>query len=187
MSPAPRKGRARLFVAADLPADVRDALVAWSRGPLAVLDGLRPVAPEALHVTLCFLGSRAESDVEEIGRLVGEAARPVAPGRVGEARWLPPRRPRVLAVELDDGSGELAALQAGVGAALAEAGFWKPEQRPFLAHVTVARVRTGVRMKPVALAPPPELPVAFETVTVYRSLLSPAGARYEPLARFPLA
>lgn len=93
--PAPR---VRLFVAADLPDDVRAALAAWRPS-----DGaLRPVAPEYLHVTLCFLGSVAESLVEPVGAATVACAAPVGPLAVGGGLWLPPRRPRVLAVALED-------------------------------------------------------------------------------------
>jgi 2'-5' RNA ligase len=45
----------RLFVAAELPEPVVSALVGWR----PALAALRPVAPEALHLTLAFLGERS--------------------------------------------------------------------------------------------------------------------------------
>lgn len=189
MSPRARGGgdKARLFVALALPDAVRAALVDWRRGPLALQDGLRPVAPEGLHVTLCFLGARPLGDVEAVTEHMRAAA---AAGRtpalaLGEPRWLPPRRPRVLAVELDE-DGELAALQGRLGEALAGAGLWKPEKRPFLAHVTVARVRTGAKVPATALAPPEPLAFAGKEAVLYRSRLARAGATYEPLVRVAL-
>jgi 2'-5' RNA ligase len=175
-------------VALALPDAVRAALVDWRRGPLALQDGLRPVAPEGLHVTLCFLGARPVGEIEAVaGHLRAAAGAGRAPAlAVGEPRWLPPRRPRVLAVELEE-DGELSALQARLGEALAGAGLWKPEKRPFLAHVTVARVRTGARVPATALAPPEPLAFAGEEVVLYRSRLARTGASYEALARVALA
>ena len=59
--------RARLFVAVDLPQDVRAGLVSWQQTALAD-PALRIVAPDALHVTLVFLGYQAEKDVKAIAK-----------------------------------------------------------------------------------------------------------------------
>lgn len=173
--PAPR---VRLFVAADLPDDVRAALAAWRPS-----DGaLRPVAPEYLHVTLCFLGSVAESLVEPVGAATVACAAPVGPLAVGGGLWLPPRRPRVLAVALEDPEGRLGEVQAAVSSAMERVAGYRPEVRPFLPHVTVARVRRGEKAPRGELAPPPEVRFAPTALTLYRSHLSPKGARYEALA-----
>ena len=94
----------RLFVALDLPDDVRDALAAL--GAAADQAVWRPVAPEALHVTLAFLGSRPPEDVAAIAPIVAaeHAAPPLA---LGDVLLLPPRRARVLTVALDDPTGAL--------------------------------------------------------------------------------
>ena len=55
---------------------------------------------------------------------------------LGDVLLLPPRRARVLTVALDDRDRALAALQARGRAALAAAGVYTPEKRPFRPHVT---------------------------------------------------
>jgi 2'-5' RNA ligase len=187
--------RVRLFAALDLPPEARAALVAW-RAPLLAAEPrlLRAVAAEALHVTLCFLGARDAGEAEAIGGAMV--------GAVGDERlddlaladplWLPRRAPRVLAVGLLDGSGALGRLQARVAGALTAGGWFEPEARMFLPHVTVARVRSrgnerAARSLAGATVPPlPPLAVDGTAVTLYRSHLGPAGARYEPLARAEL-
>jgi len=185
--------RARLFVALDLPATAREALATWG-SEVAGKSGerrLRLLPPDALHVTLCFLGWRDEGRIEEIAALVlgavGESA--VAPRlALGEAAWLPPRRPRVLAVDLADEGGALVELQSGVSDALVAGCAFEPEKRPFRPHVTVARVPRGARAgSRDELAPPPPLEFPGAAVTLYRSRLSRAGAHYEPLARAELS
>ena len=170
----------RLFVAAELPEPVAGALARWRPR----VDGLRPVAVEALHVTLAFLGERSEDEASAIGGVVREAARPVGSLALDAALWLPPRRPRVLAVRLADGEGALGALQAEVAAGLESVTSWRREKRRFLPHVTVARVRGRVDLDPPEL--PDAGPFAATAVTLFRSHLSPKGARYEPLARAEL-
>ena len=172
--------RVRLFVALELPSFVRDALVLWrpSSG-----RGLRLIDPAALHVTLCFLGWRVEREVQPILQACARVAWiPPASLVVDDALWLPPRRPRVLAVRLRDDGGRLARGQAELSEALQAGGWYTPEVRPFLAHVTVARVAREVRRAPAtAPAAPPELSFEAARVTLYRSRLSSAGARYEAL------
>src|SRR5205807_1057513 len=106
---------------------------------------------------------------------------------VGEATWLPDRRPRVLAVDLDDPEGRLGQLQGRVSDALAAEAGYRPESRPFRPHVTVARVRRGERMRPRPLPDPPAARFAPPALTLYRSRLSRAGAEYEALARAELS
>lgn len=189
----PKTPRARLFVALDLPNDLREEIVSWGREAL-VDPALRPVAPESLHVTLAFLGSRPEEEIEAIAAVVRE--------RVGPAPWVelldpeprPPRgRARLYALPALSPGTE--ALQAGVAEGLAAEGFYEPEKRPFWPHVTVARVRPegrGSRRPAVVSSPPGQVPGSLSEaricrrMTLYRSVLQPTGARYVPLAQVQL-
>ena len=189
MSGAGTPERARLFVALDLPDGVRTRLADWQRAELGTRGALRIVGAEALHVTLCFLGSRPANEAPAIGRAMRSAVPAgVSPGlSLGGAVWLPRRAPHVLAVRLDDEAGRCAALQARVAEVLAAGGFHERETRPFLAHVTVARVRRG-RARDVPgdrLAPPPPLRFAARAITLYRSRPAAGGASYEPILRHP--
>jgi 2'-5' RNA ligase len=179
--------RLRLFVALELPAVVREALVGWRTEALRGLDGLRPVAPEYLHVTLCFLGWQEGASVDAIGAAcaaVVAGSESIAELETAAAAWLPPRRPRVLAVDLTDAGGRGAALQGALSAELERGGWYQPEKRPFRPHVTVARVSRGGRPPHGRLPPVPPARFSTSELTLYRSRLSPAGARYEALARF---
>jgi 2'-5' RNA ligase len=180
--------RVRLFVALELPDDVRDVLQRWRSRALSDMQGLRAVDAENLHVTLCFLGSCEAAEIDSIGAACAGAVAGREPCSLalGGALWLPPRRPRVVAVDLDDHGSALASVQASLSDALAAGGWYRPESRPFLAHVTVARVGSGARVRAGEL--PALDPVAFagSTVTLYRSRPSPRGARYEPLRRIDL-
>jgi RNA 2',3'-cyclic 3'-phosphodiesterase len=177
----------RLFVALELPTAVRDALQAFCAAA-ADPDVWRPVAAEALHVTLAFLGSRPPGDVAAIERLLAaEAGGPAPRLALGAALLLPPRRARVLCAELEDPDGTLAALQARVSAGLAEAGVYTPEKRPFRAHATVARLRPRARPPRSVVVAPEPLAFQADAVTLYASRLHPSGARYEALCRAPLA
>jgi 2'-5' RNA ligase len=182
---AGRPSSDRLFVALDLPADARAALAAFRDAADRRL--WRPVPDEALHVTLVFLGHRPPGVSERVAEVVRASARPVADLALGDALLLPPRRARVLCAEIEDHAGALGALQARLAGALVEARLHEHERRAYRPHATVARLRAGERPPRAITGPGPD-PVAFagEAVTLYRSLLSRAGARYEPLLRVPL-
>jgi RNA 2',3'-cyclic 3'-phosphodiesterase len=193
--------RARLFVALDLPDRVREPLAAWQRRDLGD-PALRIVSPEALHVTLCFLGYRPERLIERIAtEIEAIPPRPIELRFEPEAVAVPPSRPRLFAADAPSpAAGE---LQAELSARLEAKGFYTPEKRDFWSHVTVARVRpergekgSGGRRRrgrprEVETAPGP-LPEALlhpffgVRVTLYRSHLRPAGAEYAPLAGFDL-
>lgn len=181
-------GRARLFVALELPREVREALAHWrSRLPTASSRKLRPLAADSLHVTLCFLGWRGEDEIDAIAAACTVlAAEPAFALALGSVIWLPDRRPRVLAVELEDPEGRLTRAQATLSGALTAGGWYEPEPRPYLAHVTVARVGTGGGGGARELPEPPHLRFLGAHVVLYRSRLSRSGARYEALAEIEL-
>ncbi|HMC06122.1 MAG TPA: RNA 2',3'-cyclic phosphodiesterase [Solirubrobacterales bacterium] len=194
--------RARLFVALDLPESARGGLVAWQREALGD-PALRSIAPEALHVTLCFLAYQPESEIDRIADVVCGVKPRTTELRFGRDPVPVPRnRPRLFAVDAE--SEGAVALQAELSDRLHAARFYKPEKRPFWSHVTVARVkperrtssdRRGRRRRgrpmlleraPTAL--PDELLEPFDAprVTLYRSLLHPTGAEYVSLAALDL-
>lgn len=185
---ATRSERARLFVALDLPGPVRRQLVPWGSRSVSRFPGLRAVAPEALHVTLCFLGWCDSADIMPISdacvAAVSGAEEPEL--SLGSAVWLPPRRPSALAVEVADANGTLAGLQAALAAALSAGGWYASEARRFLGHVTVARVSRGARVRGIELKLPPAAGFRAASVTLYRSRLERAGARYEALRTIEL-
>jgi RNA 2',3'-cyclic 3'-phosphodiesterase len=177
----------RLFVALELPADLRSRLAQWGAGAARSANGLRVLAPDTLHVTLCFLGWRSLEEIEQIGAACqAVSAQRAAPLSVLEGSWLPAHRPRVLAVALSDPGGRLGQIQSTLSDVLHAGGFYQPEARPYLPHVTVARVGRGARVRELELPPPPRSEFLGSTVTLYRSRLTRAGARYEPQHTVPL-
>jgi RNA 2',3'-cyclic 3'-phosphodiesterase len=193
-----------MFVALDLPERARSELVAWRDTLIEGRQDLRPVAPEALHVTLVFLGWQDETAAGAISEAAFAAARASAGGgavasgsapastpvlRATRVRPLPPRDARLFALDLDDLEDRATTLQARVSDAL-EAGRWyRPEKRPFWPHITLARVkRHERRVPPLPDSPgPPVEPFPAAALTLYRSTLRPQGALYEPLERLELA
>jgi 2'-5' RNA ligase len=183
-----RAPRARLFAALELPEVVRVALGQWRSQALAGMSGLRLTAPEAMHVTLCFLGSRPIEQIDAISEACAVLAGHPGPVlSLGETLWLPPRRPRVMAIALEDRQRGLAALQSELAATLEAGGWYEPELRPFRSHVTVARAARDARLAAIQLAAPDPVSFVGSTIALMRSRTAPGGARYERLAEVALA
>jgi len=180
-------GELRLFVALEPPEALRDELALWARRALGRSPAARRIASESLHVTLCFLGEQPPGAVAEIAALLAGMIEPffrVEELAVGAPAWLPPRRPRVLAVEVGDPDGTLHALHEGLSSELAACLAWRPRHERFRPHITLARMRAGSER---ARELPPTPPVTFTptALTLFRSDLDPAGAVYTALASIP--
>jgi RNA 2',3'-cyclic 3'-phosphodiesterase len=177
-------------VALELPPDVAEALVLWGRAaasePGSGAQRLRVLEPGLLHLTLSFLGSRPVSEIAEL-----ESALEHVDGEAGELAlgapvWLPVRRPRALTVEVEDQSGVLASLQGDVSRATGAVTGEPARHTHFRPHVTVIRAAAGPA-RAGELPATPSLSFVAEQMALVRSHLEPAGARYEALARYPLA
>ena len=187
----------RLFVALDPPEPVRRRIAAMQaelrRAAGRHADEVRWVAPEDVHLTLQFLGAVPEERLEALrGALAALArqARPLALELKGAGGFPSARRPRVVWVGVGGEIAPLADLAAGLGRRLAPLGF-PPEDRPLSPHLTLGRAREGRGAPGLggALAQVASLegaPWRAEALVLFRSHLSPAGARYQPLDRFPL-
>jgi 2'-5' RNA ligase len=180
--------RARLFTALELPEVVTAALVQWRSERLTGVSGLRLTRPEGLHVTLCFLGSQPVEEIDPIAAacvVVAQCRRPVL--SLADPLWLPPRRPRVVAIALEDQALALAELQTALAGALEGGGWYEPERRAFRPHVTVARASGRARLAEVELSPPVPIRFVGSSVVLMRSRTAREGARYERLCSVSLS
>lgn len=180
----------RVFLALDLPVPARDALARWRDVAIAGRDDVRPVPAGSLHVTLVFLGAQSEAVLSALWACARDAAagQRAAPTLVARSVVaLPRRRPRLFALELGDDGGRAAALHEAVAGGLAAAGLHDREDRPYWPHLTLARMRRGVRAEPWRPAPPPPLGgFTAASLTLYESRASAEGARYRVLERLGL-
>lgn len=88
--------------------------------------------PEALHVTLCFLGEVEDSLADELSRPVGRAVATHSPFAVrfgGVGVFGSRDRPRVVWIGIDDPDGRLSRLQREVEGVVRDAGF-SPDRKP---------------------------------------------------------
>lgn len=186
----------RVFAAVELPEEVRARIAAAARSLLEGVRAAKPVREENLHVTVRFVGEVAAAAVDPLCAAVRDAAASVAKGRAsarGVGAFPNARRPRVVWVGLDDAGAVLASVESAISARLTPLG-WRREERPFSAHVTVARMREGARdlgplparLEAAAREAQEFGAVPVDAVTVFQSELGSSGSRYTALARFPL-
>ena len=156
---------------------------------------LRVVRPEALHMTLVFLGYQAEKDVKSIAKAGFDVgARAPAVELMAEPVGVPRgKRPRLIALAAN--SDETVGLQKRIEGRLVEAGFYEPEKRAFWPHLTMARVRPeapGSRKPALITTQPHPLPEHMfrffrpTRLVLFKSHLRRSGAEYEPLAELEL-
>jgi 2'-5' RNA ligase len=180
----------RLFLALDLPHEVREAIGRARRELAPRLPGWRWTRAEGVHVTVRFLGEVEDARLGELGprweRAALAATGPIPLDVSGLGCFPSTRRPRILWVGVaeDPDRGRMRALVAAAEREARAAGF-APEERGFRPHATLARA-VGA-----SAAAPPEGTWPFgrawiESLTLFRSDLAPGGARYTVLATFPL-
>ncbi len=175
----------RLFVAINLPADVRRAV--WEAAAPLRARGfpIRWVPPESLHLTLKFLGEVAEARAPEIAqgitRAVGDARRFTLP-IAGFGAFPTVTRPRVVWVGCD-AVPPLELLQHRLEQEMAAVGF-AVEGRLFRPHLTLGRAQRDARRGALAAFAAALDPLEFagealvESVDLMQSQLSRAGAQY---------
>lgn len=185
--------RVRIFLALNLPIRVIEEVRAEQ-------DKLRGVAEEAgmkvawipppnMHVTLKFMGQAPVESALAIQDLLTprlEARAPLSLNVSGAGAFPDRQQPRVLWVGVSgDGLDELA---GSVDAWLDEELGFAREKRPFHAHLTLGRVKSGGGVDLLeGLEEHPFGSCVAHEVVLYKSVLQQRGAEYTPLARFALS
>jgi len=179
----------RAFVAVPLPFSLRRRLADLGVHLKKCGVAGRPTKPEAMHITLKFLGDIAEETVQAIAdrlNVIGESLPPfdLKTNRIGA--FPNPRRPRVVWMGFEP-CRHLNALQQRLEAELETLEF-QTEKRAFTPHVTLLRIKRPRNIAEIlgeiGENPDPSLQESFlvDKVHLYRSLLKPSGAEYLKLA-----
>jgi len=180
----------RAFVAIELPEELRRTLAREQARFSAACPDARWTRPEGIHLTLKFLGQISDEQVIEVKRVLGRIGRfqTFTLRAQGYGFFPSAKRPRVFWVGLD-APPDLALLAKRVEAAMAEIGF-PPENRSFSPHLTLARFkipRPQPRLQELLANQENQLLGTFEVSEffLWESKLSPRGAEYRKVARFP--
>jgi 2'-5' RNA ligase len=147
----------RAFIAIELSAELKrliSELQAELKHGIPDMVSVSWIRPEAMHLTLRFLGDIEESQVEAITDVLQVGAASLQPFTL-EARGVggfpTPARARVLWVGLsgdEEGMSALRNLQTTIEEGVVEIGCTR-EDRPFTPHLTLARIKDGRASGPV--------------------------------------
>ena len=183
----------RSFVAIELPDEAKKGLTSLRRE----LERdehrfVKWVDPGGVHLTLKFLGNIPSRRVTEITEAMRKAAQGLSPFLLeisGLGAFPSLKQPRVVWVGVGGQLDKLSTLRQNIDSALATLGFTR-EERPFVPHLTLARVREGASASERtrfgelvgSVAFEGKYHVEVEAVRLMRSQLTPAGAIYTCLA-----
>ena len=175
----------RLFVALDLPYDVRQRLA----GLAVRLQGARWVTPENYHITLRFIGEMPGHKAEEIDlALAALRGKAFSLTMAGVATFEKQGRVNTLWAGVERNQA-LDHLQGKIDNALQRAGV-PTERRRFAPHVTLARLDNPVGEKLAGWVQAHNLfrsePVAVEHFTLFSSRLGKEQSVYTAEVEYPL-
>lgn len=183
----------RTFIAVEMSAEVR----AHARQLITRLQGCGAkatwVKPEAMHLTLKFLGEVDLLDIPAVCDAVTLAVSDLPPFEVevqGAGAFPTAARPRTVWLGVRRGQEELVALHDAVERAISRLGF-RQENRRFRPHLTLGRVRGDRGLQELGEVVRQHADfvggiASVDEVVVFSSELESGGPIHEPLAVAPL-
>lgn len=140
----------RCFIALDITPQTRTALTsvlddmhALRRADKRAAQVLSPVPAANLHLTLAFLGDIDDGAIDKLSIVltgVASTQRPITGAQIDGMGWFgSPRRPRLIYAPVSSGRDVLA-FASVISGLCADLGIGKREQRPYVPHITLARV-----------------------------------------------
>ena len=181
----------RIFVAIVPPPDLIEAFSVLEEELSDSALEVRWTLPDALHLTVQFLGDVAEGEIPTVKRALRDAVADQAPFD-GEFRGMGvfpnQKKPRVLWVGLE--SPELIELAGRIEVSLSPVGF-PPAEREFRPHLTLGRIRSakggeGVTRVVREISDRNFGTARFDRLILFKSDLRQAGSIYTPLTTFEL-
>ncbi len=186
----------RVFIATDIDEAVRKGIGALQRelmGKVRLGKGdVKWVSPDAMHLTLKFMGEVGDEQAVEICNIVKNVAAEHKSFQLSieTVGYFGGKSARVLWVGTGAGSDDLRRLAEDIEGRWAKAG-WPEEEREFAGHLTLCRIKApaaGIKLaamseeyKDFKLGS-----ISADSVTVYQSQLTPAGPIYTVLGNYKL-
>jgi 2'-5' RNA ligase len=186
----------RLFVALDLPDEVRRSLAGVIEQLQPKLRTARWVRPESMHLTLKFIGHAiADGDAQKLSNLCAALSRvrsdrPVEVHFRGIGFFPNSRRPRVIWCGVES-STNLAQIAADIETAIEPLGIPR-EERAFVPHLTLARIESSKGTEPLVRAAEVLQAAEFGSSSetqfyLFESKTRPSGAEYKKIDIFRFA
>src|SRR5262245_26766293 len=179
----------RVFIAVELPDEIRKALSDVQRALKQLTNTARWVAPESIHITLKFLGEIPDKRVDDIdAALTGLTWKPFTVTVRGVGFFPGNRSPRVFWAGMQ--APTMQGLAEKLDTRMERLGFEK-EKRAFRPHITLARAKDSRIDSSLVTAAAQYEDYHFGSFIVdrmflFKSTLKPSGAVYEKLKEYLL-
>jgi 2'-5' RNA ligase len=182
----------RSFIAIELPEAVISALSEFQQELKKYGADVRWVKPQNIHLTLKFLGNIDDKDSDRIKKAIEGISKNCSYFDIrikGTGVFPNMKNPRVLWIGVSE-NGILGGLQKAIEEAMSSLGFEK-EDREFAPHLTLGRFRSSYGkeslLEKIELNRDREFGhIPVRMVSLMKSDLSPAGAKYSRVAEIPL-
>lgn len=169
----------RLFIAVPVPDDIKGGIADWCREHKPELSFQKWVYSGDYHITLQFLGDVEVSRLQELSFALEAGVRGTSTFELGLAdigTFGQKEHPRVLWVGINGEMDRLHGLYKQVTEVMQPLGF-KPEERPYNPHVTLARRYAEQKTFAQPAAPPP----AFGSFTVNKAVIYRTNMGAKPM------
>lgn len=180
----------RIFLSVNIPEVVKQELQLIQAKLRSRTKNIRWIAAESLHITLKFIGTVPESELDRIQSILQPVADTVSRFELelGGFGCFPPRgAPSVFWIGVNYGEKQLMTLADSITVALIQAEI-QADHKPFVPHITIGRAKRGA---PAVV--PVDIQIAaeqtrfqVESFYVMESLLQPQGAVYLERCSFKL-
>jgi 2'-5' RNA ligase len=179
----------RLFIAIDLPDEIRTQLMDLQRVVRPLASAAKWVAPESIHITLKFLGEVPEKRLDQIeGALAGLNWKPFTIAVHGVGFFPGARSPRIFWAGMD--APTMQGLTEELDSRMEPLGFER-EKRAFRPHITLARAKTSRLDASLVTASAAFAERNFgsfvaDRIHLVQSTLKPSGSVYSTLKKYSL-
>lgn len=178
----------RIFIAINFPDDLKKRILDC-QNKLKKFDWpVRWVGEANMHLTLKFLGSIDYESLKKIKQIVGGVVNQYKPFTIAFKDLLAfpnLQRPRVIGLEILENK-ELNSLANELRGKIDQASIGQPEERPFVSHVTLGRVKNPAghwqALSKIKFADS----FTVKSVEIMESVLKPEGPVYKVVESFQL-
>ncbi len=181
----------RAFIAIELPEYVKQQLLRIQDKLKTTGADVKWVEPKNIHLTLKFLGERDDKKIAQIRDGLGPALEGIGVYKASLASvgaFPDEQSPRVVWAGIEEGRDQTSRIAKRLEEAICLLGIPK-EKRPFSCHITLGRTRSNlnlgklssaiIELRSQSLWENPGFDV--ESITLFKSTLSPQGPAYEAL------
>ena len=188
-------GIKRLFIAVDLPLEVRETLHELGCRVLKKCDSARPVKTNNMHITLKFLGDVRSDDMNLLNTAISGGILSFKSFTFeidGKIDAFPDKkRARTLFTGIGEGKQELQLLYLSIGESLervCDQFNTRAGRKDYIAHITLARFSYPEDISEAIDEAGTIIPfrISVRNITLFESILGPGGARYTKLKEFSL-